>query len=196
MKISEVLTGNLTYKDATAIFAKYGVNVTGMNQDALKLARNQLLKNHHTDVGGSIAAAQSINAAYDLLKKGSVATQQQQRAKTPTEQPSTRKWIAWFLFGNNDTDYMFFNTDILKPSNIIDAFNDYKEGRFNVVIKKMCVAELNGIRYTRNKYKMFYVYNGKDFISPPYVEKYVTNVTEPPFNVFGFGAGTVGNPNR
>jgi hypothetical protein len=52
------------------LFRRLGVDVTGMPSDALREARRQLIHRHHPDRGGDLDTAQSINAAYDLIKDG------------------------------------------------------------------------------------------------------------------------------
>lgn len=70
MRLSEVLTGNMTYDQAVGIFSKLGVDPRNMDPAALKTARKQLIMKHHTDLGGAPGIAQDINSAYDLLSKG------------------------------------------------------------------------------------------------------------------------------
>ena len=52
------------------LFRRMGVDVTGMNREAIKAARRELLHRHHPDRGGDLDTAQLINAAYDLIKDG------------------------------------------------------------------------------------------------------------------------------
>jgi hypothetical protein len=56
--------------EAILLFRRLGVDVTGMAPDAVREARRQLIHRHHPDRGGNLDTAQSINAAYDLLKHG------------------------------------------------------------------------------------------------------------------------------
>jgi len=57
-------------QDAIMLFRRLGVDVTGMNREAIKAARRELLHRHHPDRGGDLDTAQLINAAYDLIKDG------------------------------------------------------------------------------------------------------------------------------
>lgn len=70
MRLSEVLTGNMTYDQAVNIFKQLGVDPTSMDAMALKTARKRLVMQHHTDRGGAPGVAQNINAAFDVLIKG------------------------------------------------------------------------------------------------------------------------------
>jgi len=56
--------------DAILLFRRFGVDVTGKAPDQINAARRDLLHKHHPDRGGDLDTAQSINAAYDLLKHG------------------------------------------------------------------------------------------------------------------------------
>jgi hypothetical protein len=56
--------------DAILLFRRFGVDVTGMGADQVHAARRNLLHKHHPDRGGKLDTAQSINAAYDLIKSG------------------------------------------------------------------------------------------------------------------------------
>ena len=61
----------LSPDDAGRIFALHGVDVSGMDDAALKAAHRTLVKNLHPDRrGGDHTAMAEINAAYDLLKTG------------------------------------------------------------------------------------------------------------------------------
>lgn len=66
MKVFEVLTGNMTYGQASQIFKQLGWH-EGEN---VAVARKRLIMQHHPDRGGDAKVAQLINAAYDVLKKG------------------------------------------------------------------------------------------------------------------------------
>lgn len=69
MRLSEVLTGNMTASQAISIFSKHGVDVRGMAPKELMLARRKLIMTNHSDHGGSDEAGGEINAAYDFLSK-------------------------------------------------------------------------------------------------------------------------------
>jgi hypothetical protein len=69
MRETEILP-EVNVIDAILLFRRFGVDVTGMAADDLKGARRELIHRHHPDRGGDLNAAQSINAAYDLLKDG------------------------------------------------------------------------------------------------------------------------------
>lgn len=56
--------------DAVLLYRRVGVDVTGMGPEQLNAARRLLLHKHHPDRGGDLGTAQSINAAYDVLKHG------------------------------------------------------------------------------------------------------------------------------
>ena len=56
--------------DAILLFRRFGVDVTGMGPDQVHAARRNLLHKYHPDRGGDLDTAQSINAAYDLIKNG------------------------------------------------------------------------------------------------------------------------------
>ncbi len=132
MKLSEVLTGSLTYDQASAIFAQHGVNVAGMSPEALKLARNKLIMKHHTDLGGSNDVAQSINAAYDLLKKpesqwrGYDATEAPRPSPRQSRQSTTPIWAMAghsgghppnaTIYRNNYTDVNFIKKSMWELS--------------------------------------------------------------------------------
>jgi hypothetical protein len=57
-------------QDAIMLFRRFGIDVTGMTRQAIKVARRELLHQYHPDRGGDVDTAQLINAAYDLLKNG------------------------------------------------------------------------------------------------------------------------------
>ena len=69
MRATEILP-DVTVIDAILLFRRLGVDVTGMAPDTLRESRRQLIHRHHPDRGGNLDIAQSINAAYDLLKEG------------------------------------------------------------------------------------------------------------------------------
>ena len=69
MRTTEILP-EVSVIDAILLFRRFGVDVTGMTPEELREARRQLINRHHPDRGGSLQTAQSINAAYDLLKEG------------------------------------------------------------------------------------------------------------------------------
>jgi len=58
----------MTATKAFAIFSRFGVNVTGMPPEQLKIARNRLLKANHPDHGGTSEDTRSITDAYNFLK--------------------------------------------------------------------------------------------------------------------------------
>jgi hypothetical protein len=60
----------ISAREALAAFRQYGIEVAGMTAGEVKAARNRLLALHHPDHGGTLGAAQEINAAYDVLKDG------------------------------------------------------------------------------------------------------------------------------
>ena len=63
-------TAPVGIQDAILLFRRFGVDVTGMTREAVKVARRELLHRYHPDRGGDVDTAQLINAAYDLLKNG------------------------------------------------------------------------------------------------------------------------------
>lgn len=69
MHTTEILP-EIAVVDAILLFRRFGVDVIGMGPDAVKAARRDLLHKHHPDRGGDLDTAQSINAAYDLLRNG------------------------------------------------------------------------------------------------------------------------------
>ncbi len=69
MRATEILP-EVSVIDAILLFRRLGVDVTGMTPDAVKAARRDLIHRHHPDRGGNLGMAQSINAAYDLIKQG------------------------------------------------------------------------------------------------------------------------------
>lgn len=69
MRVTEILP-EVSVIDAILLFRRLGIDVTGMPADGLREARRRLIHRHHPDRGGSLETAQSINAAYDLLKDG------------------------------------------------------------------------------------------------------------------------------
>jgi len=69
MRATEILP-QVSVIDAILLFRRLGVDVTGMPPDAVKEVRRQLIHQHHPDRGGNLDMAQSINAAYDLIKHG------------------------------------------------------------------------------------------------------------------------------
>ena len=69
MRATEILP-EVSVIDAILLFRRLGVDVTGMTPDAVKAARRDLIHTHHPDRGGNLGMAQSINAAYDLIKDG------------------------------------------------------------------------------------------------------------------------------
>jgi hypothetical protein len=69
MRTTEILP-EISVIDAILLFRRLGVDVTGMEPEDLREARRKLINRHHPDRGGSLTTAQSINAAYDLLKEG------------------------------------------------------------------------------------------------------------------------------
>src|SRR5262245_23443468 len=62
------LPSEMTAKKALAIFSQFGIDVTGMKPDQLKIARNTLLKENHPDHGGTSEHTRAINDAYNFLK--------------------------------------------------------------------------------------------------------------------------------
>ena len=69
MRATEILP-EVSVIDAILLFRRLGVDVTGMTPDAVKAVRRDLIHRHHPDRGGNLGKAQSINAAYDLIKEG------------------------------------------------------------------------------------------------------------------------------
>jgi hypothetical protein len=69
MRTTEILP-EVGVINAILLFRRFGVDVTGMTPEALREARRQLIHRHHPDRGGNLDTAQSINAAFDLLKDG------------------------------------------------------------------------------------------------------------------------------
>src|SRR5204862_2798968 len=69
MRTTEILP-EVNVIDAILLFRRFGIDVTGMAPETLRAARRQLIHQHHPDRGGNLDTAQSINAAYDLLKYG------------------------------------------------------------------------------------------------------------------------------
>ncbi len=70
----KALSYEMTAKKALAIFSQFGIDVTGMTPDQLKMARNRLLKENHPDHGGIGENAISINDAYNFLKNNSTSS--------------------------------------------------------------------------------------------------------------------------
>ena len=62
------LPSEMTAKKAFAVFSRFGVDVTVMKPDQLKMARNRLLKENHPDHGGTSEHTRAINDAYNFLK--------------------------------------------------------------------------------------------------------------------------------
>src|SRR5579863_3031480 len=103
MRIFEVRTGNMTAPEAIAIFSKYGVDPRGMDDQALKIARRQLMMTNHADRGGANGAAQEINAAYDVLSQLGTGN-----AETHTSQPDYRDnnyYGGHYRPGNHDRSW-------------------------------------------------------------------------------------------
>src|SRR5256885_119562 len=69
MRTTEILP-EVNVIDAILLFRRFGIDVTGMAPETLREARRQLIHRHHPDRGGNLDTAQSINAAFDLLKDG------------------------------------------------------------------------------------------------------------------------------
>ena len=69
MRTTEILP-EISVIDAILLFRRFGIDVTGMAPETLREARRQLIHRHHPDRGGNLDTAQSINAAFDLLKDG------------------------------------------------------------------------------------------------------------------------------
>jgi len=69
MRTTEILP-EVSVINAILLFRRFGIDVTGMTVEALREVRRQLIHRHHPDRGGNLDTAQSINAAFDLLKDG------------------------------------------------------------------------------------------------------------------------------
>jgi hypothetical protein len=80
-------------QQAIDIFKKYGVDVTGMPLDQIRKSRNALLQKHHPDTGGTMEAAQDINAAFDLLKNKNPYLLKPTLQPKPQPQPIPNEWI-------------------------------------------------------------------------------------------------------
>jgi hypothetical protein len=63
----------LSYSDAVAIFKKFGVDPTDMDDASLKSAFRKLAMEYHPDRGGDEEALKQITAAYAALEKGGSA---------------------------------------------------------------------------------------------------------------------------
>jgi curved DNA-binding protein CbpA len=91
MRLSEVITGSMTYDQAVNIFSQLGIDPTGMDASALNQSRKRLIMKHHPDRGGSPGIAQNINAAYDMLIKG---PQRNYRQDTNTGSNPSGQWYS------------------------------------------------------------------------------------------------------
>jgi curved DNA-binding protein CbpA len=62
------LVEGMSYAEALEIFKRAGIKADTMTAKQLKAARNKAAPRLHPDTGGSDAAMQQFNAAYDVLK--------------------------------------------------------------------------------------------------------------------------------
>jgi hypothetical protein len=110
-------------QDAVRIFQKYGVDIVDMSLDQIHKLRNALLRKYHPDAGGTIAIAQEINAAFDLLRNRSrglskpVSPPRRQSERAP--QPNQWAWAGHSGPGapnSNISRSDFTDTNFIKKS--------------------------------------------------------------------------------
>jgi len=86
---------------AIDVFQKYGVDVCEMSPGQIRLARNNLLKLYHPDVGGGIEEAREIISSFDLLRNMSPPLLKKMRqSRQPVQAPAQSQATKWAWAGH------------------------------------------------------------------------------------------------
>ena len=69
--------------EALDVFERYGQQVSGLDQTRLRRVRRTLAFRYHPDRGGSVAAFQEINTAYNILSRSLAVPNRDKMTATP-----------------------------------------------------------------------------------------------------------------